>query len=76
MNVDKNVKKSFILKIRSGVSRVSGGKSSLEVAKNAENPALEMAFLNALSRVNTPPFVSTFLNTPPSFLWRFFENKG
>ena len=51
MNVDKNVKKSCILKIQSGVSRVSGDKSSLEFAKNAKNHGLEMAFPNALSRV-------------------------
>ena len=41
MNFDKNVKKSFVLKIESGVSRVSGGKSSLKFAKKEKNHALE-----------------------------------
>ena len=51
MNFDKNVKKSFVLKIESGVSRVSGGKSSLKFAKKAKNHALEVALPFRLPRV-------------------------
>ena len=51
MNFDKNVKKSFILKIQSGISKISGGKRSLEFAENAKNDVLEIEFLKRLSQV-------------------------
>ena len=52
INFDKNVKKSSISKIGSGVSRVSSGKSSLKFAKKAKNHELGAPLLTRLAQVN------------------------